>query len=501
MKRSHLSLLFLSTLLGAFFRLYRLNADYVWFNDTFFRLTPALEILKGVPVKFAPSMIGATGVGLVSFLFSEDLFSVALVVCFAGIACIPLSYYFVLRLTKDERIAALTALFVSINPTLVALSKVLLWDIFVLLFFLTSGIIYLSFKEKETLPKGFLLAISLFLLFTFKLPNILYALVFYFFLFYKYRFSINKSKNLLASLLAYIFLMALFFYSFPDALDTFTRGGGPNFFIKESYVSLLVATLKTLLSPLASPKTSMAFHFDIGIDIFFIMGLLALIPIAFYFKSIKKIEDFFPLSSVLIISLFFINFSGWSHRYIVVPLFLMLVFVSYGIIKIMEKERGFAFLIVAVCFLSSFGPLISLTGEWGESKSLAANHVATPLSLFNKTSELIDLNNVEIVVSSYGRVFTYYKLKGEIDGEIVDFYSVEKEEMLDITNNGIFEGKRVWYIEGWPDVFVFEGKDTIVYRENIESEFVLKNIYTSKEKIYVFDREYPPLIIYELYKK
>jgi len=199
MKSPALRILALSMILGSFLRFYKLNTNYVWFNDTFFRLMPALEILSGVPVKYDSSMIGVTGLGLLCFSISKDLYPVVLAVCLAGILCIPLSYYFVLKLTNDERIAALTALFVSINPTLVALSKVLIWDIFVVFFFLISGIIFLSLKEKPSTVKGVLLGISLFLLFSFKLPNVLFAVLFYLFLLYFRKFSIKNSKDIIAS--------------------------------------------------------------------------------------------------------------------------------------------------------------------------------------------------------------------------------------------------------------------------------------------------------------
>jgi len=497
MKSPALKILALSIILGSFLRLYKLNTNYVWFNDTFFRLTPALEILQGVPVKYDSSMIGVTGLGLLCFSISKDLYPVVLAVCLAGILCIPLSYYFVLKLTKDERIAALTALFVSINPTLVALSKVLLWDIFVVFFFLVSGIVFLSLKEKESLTKGILLSISLFILFSFKLSNFLYAFIIYLFLFYNGKHSINKSRNLFASLIVYGLLMGLFFFLFHSPFGSFV--GGADSILEKNYPSFIVATLKILASPLASPATSMAYPQDMKIDIFFIMGLVSLIPTSVYLKYIKK-KDIFPISLVFIISLFFITPGVWSHRYVVVPLFLMLVFVSYGLIKIMEKKKMHAFLILTLCFIASFVPSITLNYEWNETESLAKNHVATPLSLFNNTCDFMDKNNVDMVVSSYGRVFTYYKLSGKIDTEIVDFYFTEKEDVLDITDNAISHGKRVWYIGGWPDVYA-GWKPTTMYKNSIESEFILNQIYTSREKIYIFESSYPSLIVYELQNK
>jgi len=401
-------------------------------------------------------------------------------------------------LTKDERIAALSALFVSINPTLVALSKVLLWDIFVVFFFLVSGIIFLSLKEKESLTKGILLGISLFILFSFKLSNFLYAFIIYLFLFYNGKLSINKSRNLLASLIFYGLLIGLFFYLFHNPFGSFV--GGVDSILEKNYLSFIVATLKILVSPMASPATSMTYDYDMKINIFFIIGLISLIPTSVYLKNIKKRKDIFPISIVFIISLFFLTPGVWSHRYIVVPLFLMLVFVSYGLIKIMEKKKMYAFLILALCFIASFIPSITLNYEWNQTESLSKNHVATPLSLFINSCDLIDKNNVDMVVSSYGRVFTYYKLSGKIDTEIVDFYFTEKEDVLDITNNAISLGKRVWYIEGWPDVYA-GWKPNIIYKNSIESKFILNQIYISREKIYIFESSYPSLIIYELNNK
>jgi hypothetical protein len=501
MKKSAVRVLALSIILGTFLRLYRLNTNYVWFNDTFFRLTPALEILKGVPVNFDSSMMGVTGLGILCFSIYENLYSVVLAVCIVGIICIPLSYYFVLRLTKDEKMAALVSLFVSINPTLIALSKVLLWDVFVLFFFLVSGIIFISFKEKEGLLKGVLLAFSLFLLFTFKLPNVLYAAIFYFFLFHSNKFSIKKSKNVMASLSFFLLLMGIFFYLFPDALRPFVKGGGENFFLREEYLPLVMATLKLLLSPLASPATSMAFSSDMGITFFFIIGLVSLIPIIFYFKDVKKIEDLLSISFVLIISLFFINYGGWSHRYLIVPMFLMLFFTSYGIVKINEKRRIFAVFILALCFVSSFGSSIRMVDDWSSDKSLVANHIATPLSLFNKAVELAKNENVDTITSPYGRVFTFYYLSGSLESEVIDFNLLEESAVEKRMNDTVALGKKVWYVEGWPDVFVFGGKNTMAYKKMIENDFLLKTFYISKEEIYVSEEKYPSLIIYLIEKE
>ena len=501
MKSPAVKILALSIILGSFLRLYKINTNYVWFNDTFFRLTPALEILQGVPVKYDSSMIGVTGLGLLCFSISKDLYPVVLAVCLTGILCIPLSYYFVLKMTKDERIAALAALFVSINPTLVALSKVLIWDIFVVFFFLISGIIFLSLKEKPSAVKGILLGISLFLLFSFKLPNVLFAIVFYLFLFYFRKFSIPKSKDLLISGAVYGALLGIFFYSFPNALNFFTRGGGPNFFIKEDYLSLAIATLKLLLSPVASPQTSMAFSFDMGIGIFFSLGIISIIPLIFYFKDIRKIDELFYVSVVLVISLFYVNFSGWSHRYLSVPLVLMLIFVSYGIIKMREKNNLISFVVIGVCIFASLGSSVIMVDNWASDKSLAENHVATPLSLFDGVTEMAEIEDVDVIASPYGRVFKFYYLSGHLTSEIIDFYSLDETEVKERIDTAIFTGKKVWYVEGWPDVFVFEGKNTRTYKAIIEDSFFLKNYYISREMIYLSDIAYPSLTIYEVENK
>lgn len=498
MKSPALRILALSMILGSFLRFYKLNTNYVWFNDTFFRLMPALEILSGVPVKYDSSMIGVTGLGLLCFSISKDLYPVVLAVCLAGILCIPLSYYFVLKLTNDERIAALTALFVSINLTLVALSKVLIWDIFVVFFFLISGIIFLSLKEKPSTVKGVLLGISLFLLFSFKLPNVLFAVLFYLFLLYFRKFSIKNSKDIIASGGLYGALLGMFFYTFPNTLGHFARGGGPYFFIKEDYISLAIATLKLLLSPIASPRTSMAFSFDMGIDVFFALGIISIIPLIFYLKDIKKIDQLFPLSIALVISLFYVNFSGWSHRYIVVPLILMLIFVSYGVIIMKDKCRIISLFIIGISVLASLGSSIIMVDDWASGKSLAANHVATPLSLFDSVTEMAEINNIDAIASSYGRVFKFYFLSGELNSDIIDFYALDEEEVKEEINTTLSNGENVWYIEGWPDVYMFEGKDTRAYKKLIEDSFLLKPFYVSREMIYLSDEVYPSLIIYEI---
>ena len=498
MKSPALKILALSIILGSFLRVYKLNTNYVWFNDTFFRLTPALEILKGVPVQYDPSMIGVTGLGLLCFSISENLYSVVLAVCITGILCIPLSYYFVLKLTNDERIAAVTALFVSINPTLVALSKVLLWDIFVLFFFLLSGIVFLSLKEKPGILKGILLSVMLFMLFSFKLPNVLFAVVFYFFLFYSRKFSIKDSKDIIVSGVGYITLLGGFFYSFPTTLNFFTTGGGTNFFLKENYLSIVIATLKLLFSPVSSPPTSMAFTYDMGINIFFVIGLVSLIPLVIYIRDIKNLEDLFPVTIVVTISLLFINYGGWSHRYLTVPLFLSLVFLSYGIIKIKQKNQIIALSLILLCCVASFGLALKKTDEWASSKSLAENHVATPLSLFDSVVEMTEIEGVDTIASPYGRVFEFYFLSEKLNYEVIDFYALDEVTVEREIKDSISNGKKVWYVEGWPDVYVSGGKNTIPHKKIIETSFSLDSFYVSREMIYVSDGIYPSLVIYEV---
>lgn len=502
MKRPHLNILLLSVILGTFLRLYRLTPNYVWFNDTFFRLTPALEILKGVPVNFDSSMLGATAVGLFSFSIIESLSMVSLVIAFFGIICIPLSYLFSLKLTGDEKASAIVSLFVSINPTFVALSKVLIWDIFVLFFFLVSGIIFLSFRKEGGLKKGVALSFSLFLLFLFKLPNILYASVFYLFLFYSKGFSLDRSKEVLLSLGVYLSLLMVFFYFFPSTLRFFASAGGDAFFASESYTSIAIASLMVLSSPLASPDTSMAFSHGVTVNAFFFLGLLALIPVAVYFKSLKKSSDLFPLLTLIIVSLFYINYTGWSHRYLVVPIFLMLLFASQGILAIAKNSKMLAAFLLGICILSSLGPASIMTEQWGSNSSLARNHIATPLSLFDEVSALSEAEGVDVIASSYGRVFTFYKLSGTLDATVLDFYQMEKKDVLEAIELCLLEGKKVWYVQGWRDIYTSNtGSNTIPYKNSIEDTFSLRRIYTSKERIYLIDHPYPSLTIYELSNK
>ena len=62
MKKEHLILIAI-IVLGAFLRFYKLDMQYIRFNDTFWRLTPALELSKGI----LPDSYG--GMPGISFLF------------------------------------------------------------------------------------------------------------------------------------------------------------------------------------------------------------------------------------------------------------------------------------------------------------------------------------------------------------------------------------------------------------------------------------------------
>ena len=443
-------------------------------------------------------MIGATGLGLLCFSLSNNLYSVILAVCLTGILCIPLSYYFCLKWTKDERIAALTSLFVSLNPTLIALSKVMIWDIFIIFFFLISGIIFISLKENPSILKGILLSLMLFLLFSFKLPNVLFAIVIYLFLIYCRGFSIKNSRDIIVSGIIYCLMLGSFFYSFPEALKPFLSGGGKDFFLKEDYLSILIATLKLIISPVSSPATSMAFPFDMGLNIFFLIGLVSVIPLIYYFKNIKKFEELFPLTILGVISLFYLNYGGWSHRYLTVPLFFSLFFVACGTIKINNRFNILAIVITGLCILSSICPSLIMVEDWNSKQSLAENHVATPLSIFRNSVYMAENEGIDIIASPYGRVFTFYYLSGNLNSKIVDFYEVDEYYVEQYIKNEIIKGKKIWYVEGWPDVFTFEGKDTISYKKMMEKSFLMETIYVSDEKIFLYDQTYPSLIIHKI---
>ena len=42
---------------------------------------------------------------------------------------------------------------------------------------------------------------------------------------------------------------------------------------------------------------------------------------------------------------------------------------------------------------------------------------------------MAEINNIDAIASSYGRVFKFYFLSGELNSDIIDFYALDEEEV------------------------------------------------------------------------
>jgi 4-amino-4-deoxy-L-arabinose transferase-like glycosyltransferase len=475
------SILIPITLLGGFLRLYRLNTEYVWFNDTFFRLLPSLEIAKGLSPNYDPMMTGVTYFFVPYFYFFKGLFGVQLIVTILGILIIPLSYYLILKLNDTKLAASFFSFFVSINPTFIALSKVLIWDILILLFFIVSFIVLIKLSNEKNNLYSIIISFLLFFLFTLKAPNILFAPIYYIFLFYKRKFKIKESNDILFSVMVFILLMALHFFYFPEVFTKFIEVGGENFFVITKYVETIKSSIIVLLFPFNSPPSSMYFARQFNFNLLDIPLLLFFVTLLFYLKSNFKEKNILIISIILTFTFFYINFSGWSHRYLVVPIYLMLLLLTKSILSIPKKYKNLVILGIIIGISISFYSTYEMVSNWNRANSYIENNIVTRNSSFEDIEKMAYESNVDLIVSTYGKVFIFNKISKGGDIGVIDFRSITTEELIQVINQNLVENKKIWYVEGWPDNYVFCGRPTSEYKNAIFEMFLLKEIYRGKD--------------------
>jgi len=401
MKREHLILIAI-IIIGAFLRFYKLDTQYIRFNDTFWRLTPALQLSKGI----LPNSYG--GMPRISFLFflvmliKTSVMITQIVIAVFGVALIPLSYYFSKKVFPENKIASiLLALFVAINPSFVALSKVVMWDI-VVLFFLVIALIttYMAAKNHSfyfTIGHFVLLFFLVFLkapnllFFPFSLAYILYVRCFDNIqeIFSNVDASFNKlftrrTKDIWIGVVIFFILYGLYLHFFPGIRNAFLSGGGTGFF-QEVYYSLnLRGTVRTLIVPLNTPTTNMYFALQAYSGNYLLLVFFAtfqiLVAVWGIFSLKNKKYAVFLLSIFFAYAIFYFFFTGWSARYLCISIFILLFFLSLGIDKIIRtlqkqkisKKSIFpAYLLIGLIISLSFSisSLYSMEKEWGTEKS------------------------------------------------------------------------------------------------------------------------------------
>ncbi|RLF97559.1 hypothetical protein DRN58_08590 [Thermococci archaeon] len=508
MKREHLILIVI-IVLGAFLRFYRLDTQYIRFNDTFWRLTPALELSKGV----LPSSYG--GMPGISFLFfpvmliKSSVMAAQIVIVLFGTALILLSYYFSKKVLPDCKIAPFfLSLSVAVNPSFVALSKVMMWDI-VVLFFLVIALIttYMTAKNNSfyfTIGHFVLLFFLVFLkapnllFFPFSLAYILYMRCFDNIqeIFSNVDISFNKlftrrTKDIWIGVVIFFILYGLYLHFFPTIRSQFESGGGEGFF-QEAYYSLnLRGTIRTLIVPLNTPASNIYFALQSYSENYLRLTFLAFFQVILTVWGIislrKNRYTFFLLSIFFAYAVFYFFFTGWSARYLCISIFILLFFLSIGVEKTIDSVRKqklslnsffSLYLLIGLIVSLSFSILsvYTMEKEWGTEKSLKENFIEINYKDAPYILKRAEDEDVSLIVSSYGRWLEFFKITEDRNIEILDMFDIESEEdLVGIINERLKNNEIVWYIKGWPEGYEWSNMDTMY--NAIEKNFILEEIY------------------------
>jgi len=508
MKREYLVLITI-IILGTLLRFYKLDVQYIRFNDTFWRLTPALELSKGI----LPSSYG--GMPGISFLFfpvmliKPSVMAAQIVIALFGVALIPLSYYFSKKVFPGSKITSiLLALFVAINPTFVALSKVMMWDIVVLFFVILALITTLKTAKKYSLYYTILHFVLLFFLVFLKAPNLLF---FPFSLLYilcireiddfkealLYPFSALKksisknTKDIWIGVLIFFVLYGFYLYTFPDVRNAFLSGGGTGFF-QEVYYSLnLRGTVRALIVPLNTPATNMYFALQAYSENYLLLVFFAtsqiLIAVWGIFSLRNREYAVFLLSIFFAYAVFYFFFTGWSARYLCISIFILLFFLSSGMEKIIEtlqkqkisRESFFSSCLLIGLIISLFfstSSFYTMEKEWGTEKSLKENFIEINYDDAPYILEKAENENISLIISSYGKWLEFFKITENINIEILDTFDIESEEdLITIINERLKNNEVVWYVKGWPEGYEWGNIPHMCNK--IEENYRLEKIY------------------------
>jgi hypothetical protein len=521
MKREYL-LLIAIIVVGTALRLYRLDTQYIRFNDTFFRLTPALELSRGI---IPSSYGGMPGISLLFFpvmLISSTVTAAQVTVAVFGIALIPLSYLFARNVLPAYTIAPLLlAFFVAINPTFVTLSKVMMWDIVVLVFLVVALITTFTTAQKYSLHFTVLHCVLLFFLVFLKAPNILFFPFSFLYILSVRSFdeireilsasaqSIDrklfstKTQDLWIGVVVFFALYGLYLYFFPSIRGQFESGGGQGFFQETYYTVNLRGTLRTLAVPLNTPASNMYFALQSYAENVLGLAVLAAFQITTVIGGVFSVRKnrytFFLLALLAAYTVFYFFFTGWSARYLCICIFILLFFLSLGMEEIINVIKSWklsthvffsAFLVGGLMVSLSFSvsSLYVMEQEWGTKTSLDDNYIEIISDDVPYILERAEKEGISLVVSSYGKWLEFFVITEKHSVEIIDLFEVESdEEMRATVTERLKNNEKVWYIKGWPEGYEWhemEGMYTAI-QENYSLVEVYKGErqYTRKDGV------------------
>jgi len=513
MKREHLILIAI-IVLGAFLRFYRLDGEYVHLLDSYGRLSETLSIIHFQ--KFSYGYIHSPGLALalVPFaLINESIIANQIGIALYGIGTIFLSFFIVKIFFPEKKYSPLIVAFlVAINPSFVALSKTVMYDIVMLFYIMLAILTTKIVSEKRSYLYSSLHFILLFFLVLQKPTNLIFFPVSFIYIVIKrmnpQKISLNEFVTLLKTkksylkdvgigLVIFLILYSWYLYRFPGIKSAYTSFGGTAFFEGGYYYQNIRATIILLLSPINTPATNIYFAgqvFGMGNELLWriFLGIPQIFILIFgIFYSRKKLNCIFLLSILMSYSLFFLNYTNWVFRHLAPAVFIQLLFISIGAEAIISSYKSFKIdnkailsYILVVLFLSvvySGKILYNMENRWGEKDSLRYNYIVIDPNDAVYTLEKAQEKNVSLIVSTYGMWLDYYIMKDDIKIESLDLiryssdYGFKEDRLVESINSKIKNNEKVWYIYGWPEGYEKCGME--FFYDIISENFTMKEIY------------------------
>lgn len=316
-----------------------MSAAKYWAFNTPFNINPARPPLFSF-FAFLLYKIGFQELGIKFFL---ELIPALLIVLFT---------YLLVKEMYDKKIALISAFITSVSWIHLFYSMRLMTDMLGLLFGILSFFFFWKgYVKKENKYYVWLIGFFVALAFLCRLTGILYGGIIFLFLFITEQFKFFKNKNLWIAVLVFLvtispYLVWSYFYH------------GNAFAFRQGYGGV----------PDSSPGWYMIQHLydypELGFFIFFILGLVTLIPLFLSFdlvifkKNKERYNDLFSFILIVVILFFFIFFlRSAENRWLIAMSIGVFIFSAKGIILIYDftKKNFKHFAIITLIALLIFG--------------------------------------------------------------------------------------------------------------------------------------------------
>ena len=449
--------------LGAFLRFFALTDHYFYPIDSTVQVSGAENIFLHGYYPYPHYAPPGPGIALIPFMAFSDfsIMSAQVGIAFYGVALIGLSWLLVKRLSPTSRLAPyLVALFVAINPALIASSRVALFDVMQLVFIAAYFIVLTSHRSYQSRrPATILLscAIAVFLVLM-KTPNVIVVGLGFLYLLgqpWMERASAGQRRRQWAWTGLALVLFALFLWALYSTILTqegtkiATAAAGQ--FGLHNVLPNLEALLTSLGNPLDPPATSMVFAANLApvslLQLVLGFGLAAVLSIGLIASLRRRGGDAAVLLAFGVIqACLFFFFRGFKMRYYYPLLLVSLCFLGIGLERLIrtvsDRNRPTRRLVVIssvillILVITPVAMSLRADGEmlaaWNSKDSLRLNGAPLFPEDVREVSGLIDQHPDAYVVSSIASLIDV--VDKHRDEPVLDLHrlAVEKEPFVGV---------------------------------------------------------------------